>query len=212
MKIVAFSDQHGKLPKLPDGDLYVCAGDCCPDFAPGSKTGSALQAEWLNKKWVSWMGNRNYVATLGNHDFISRYEVPHQFGIDRADIVDGVKFWLSPWSNTFGGWAWMQDPLSLEIVYAAIPDDIDIIVSHQPPYGYGDQVPPEYVMFNEDAEGHVGSKELLAAIDRVNPRFVICGHIHNGRGTYMRDDTTILNVALVNEQYQRVHEPVEFEI
>ena len=213
MKICAFSDQHGKLGfDLPEADLYLCAGDVCPDFGPGSPWGSSMQEKWLREKWVPWMGNRLYAATLGNHDFISRYEVPHQFGIDRADLIDGVKFWLSPWSNTFGRWAWMQDPKELAEVYAKIPDDVDIIVSHQPPYGYGDKVPPQYIRLNDDPSGHVGSKELLRTIDRVQPKFVICGHIHDGRGEYQHRETRILNVALVNEQYERVYEPVIFEV
>lgn len=213
MKIVAFSDQHGKLPPLPDGDLYICAGDCCPDFGPGSQAGSALQAQWLNKEWVRWMGNRRYAATLGNHDFVSKYEVPQGFWFDKfVATVEGKTFWFSPWSNTFGDWSWMQDPDKLKVVYDKIPLGTDIIVSHQPPYGYGDRVPDQYLIYQDDGDAHVGSKELLAAIDRVKPKVVICGHIHNGRGEYQYGDTRIFNCALVNEQYQLVYEPVEFEL
>ena len=106
----------------------------------------------------------------------------------------------------------MQDPKELAEVYAKIPDDVDVIVSHQPPYGYGDRVPDKYIVFQADGDAHVGSKELLRTIDRVRPKFVICGHIHDGRGEYQHRETRILNVALVNEQYERVHEPVIFEV
>lgn len=68
----------------------------------------------------------------------------------------------------------------LEAVYAAIPEGIDILVSHQPPLYYGDRT------FNLDAGRveHVGSRELLDAVERVRPRIVVCGHVHGGFGRY----------------------------
>ncbi len=173
-----------------------------------------MQAQWLEKKWLPWMGNRRFMATLGNHDFVSKYEVPRGFYFDQlVAVVGGITVWLSPWSNTFGGWAWMKSPDELAGHYNNIPRGTDIIVSHQPPYMLGDEVPARYLVGNRaDEDAHVGSKELLHAIDTVKPKYVICGHIHNGRGVYVHGGTTILNVAVVNEQYQRVYEPVEFEI
>lgn len=213
MKICAFSDQHGKLFDLPDADLYLCAGDVCPDFAPGSQVGSNAQVKWLKEKWLPWIGNKRakLLATFGNHDFVSRhFGIP--FFVDRAVDQEGLRMWMSPWSNTFGGWAWMKSPDELAGHYNNIPEGTDIIVSHQPPYGYGDEVPSQYIVFQADGDSHVGSKELLHAIDTVKPKFVICGHIHNGRGEYQRGDTRILNVAVVNEQYQRVYEPFIIEV
>ena len=34
-------------------------------------------------------------------------------------------------------WAFMKAPGELEAVYAKIPEGIDVLVSHQPPYGWG---------------------------------------------------------------------------
>jgi hypothetical protein len=53
--------------------------------------------------------------------------------------VDGhVSVWATPWSNKFMRWAFMKRPSDLERVYAMIPPDIDILMSHQPPLYYGD--------------------------------------------------------------------------
>ncbi len=90
-----------------------------------------------------------------------------------------------------------------EEVYAQIPEGIDILVSHQPPYGYGDR----YFDVGSGKVEHLGSPELLAAIDRVRPKLAICGHIHDGYGRTEYDGIVIYNVTLVDEQYRLVHAP-----
>jgi hypothetical protein len=139
--------------------------------------------------------------------------------------LDGgiIQVWFSPWSNEFCGWAFMKEPEDLAPHYAKIPEGVDIIVSHQPPYGYGDRVPEHYLMPSDKGERHKGSKELLAAIERVKPRVVICGHIHGGHGHYRHvfvgegDLATdphcdIYNVSVVDEGYTRVHAPTVIEL
>lgn len=222
MKLYAISDLHGKLDfKVPSCDLLLVGGDVCPDFAPGTSYGSSMQEQWLHSKWLNWLDEQSIghtFATFGNHDFTRKKESPTQFKVDefveytKIGMDRSLKIWFSPWSNTFGGWAWMADPDKLKVNYDLIPENVDIIVSHQPPYGFGDEVDGQYSFGDEDR--HVGSKELLKTLDRVKPKVVICGHIHSGHGTYTytRPDggaTTIYNVSLVNEQYQRVYEPTE---
>lgn len=232
MKLVAISDTHGRLDfKVPPCDLLIHCGDICPDFAPGSAWGSDMQAQWFRSKFANWLQVQKFADfyfTYGNHDYLNRttdlddltqnrvidslVEFPYEDGI--------LKIWFSPWSNQFGSWAWMLDPQLLEKKYAEIPNDVDIIVSHQPPYGLGDEVPERYAIYN-NGNTHVGSREFLAAIDRVKPKLVLCGHIHNGRGVYERewednspalDSCTIYNCSMVDEAYKRVYEPVEIEI
>jgi Icc-related predicted phosphoesterase len=84
-----------------------------------------------------------------------------------------MSVWAMPWSNQFMWWAFMKRPSDLARVYEAIPDGIDVLVSLQPPYGYGDST------FHVDSRRveHVGSRELLVAIERVRPAVVICGHV-----------------------------------
>ena len=102
----------------------------------------------------------------------------------------------------------MREPRDLEPIYAAIPSGIDILVSHQPPYGYGDRT------FNPDS-GHVdrvGSRELLAAIEKVRPRIVICGHVHGGFGRFEHQGIPIYNVSVVDESYRLVNAPTVIDL
>jgi len=114
-----------------------------------------------------------------------------------------ISVWATPWSNTFMQWAFMKEPGDLEPVYAGIPRGTDILVSHQPPYGYGDRA------FDLDSgqERNVGSRELLAAIERVRPKIVICGHVHDGHGRYEHQGIPIHNVSVVDERYRLVNTP-----
>ena len=102
----------------------------------------------------------------------------------------------------------MKKPRDLEPVYAAIPVGTDILISHQPPYGYGDHA------FDLDSSQvqHVGSRELLVAIERNRPRIVICGHIHGGFGRFEHLGIHIYNVSVVDETYRLVNAPTVIEL
>ena len=79
-------------------------------------------------------------------------------------------------------------------------------MSHQPPLGYGD-----LELTAPDTFDHVGSKALLAAIDRVRPQLVICGHIHRAFGAYEHNGIPILNVSHVDQNYVPAHGPTALE-
>ena len=57
--------------------------------------------------------------------------------------------------------------------FEAIPEGIDVLVTHTPPQGHGDLT---------SIGDHVGSQALLAAIERAQPPLAVFGHIHEGRG------------------------------
>jgi hypothetical protein len=166
------------------------------------------------------------ILTWGNHDYCGQTcsfegdaagrssSSALQILVDAAAAVPvnggrrSITIWASPWSNVFTRWAFMQPKGALADVYAAIPAGVDILVSHQPPFGYGDRY--EHPRTNEVE--HLGSRELLAAIERVRPRFVICGHMHAGHGRYDCNGVTIYNVSLVNDRYQPARAPTVIDV
>ena len=138
-----------------------------------------------------------------------------QILVDEGTIVPSagdagreMSVWATPWSDPFMRWAFMKRPSDLERVYAAIPDGTDILVSHQPPLDHGDRT------FNLDSGRveHVGSRELLDAIERVRPKVVICGHVHEGFGRYEHQGIPIYNVSVVDEQYRLVNAPTVIDL
>lgn len=207
MRIAAVSDLHGHQPDIPECDLLIIAGDICPDFIS-----RANQRAWFVDKCLPWLKKqpaKDILATWGNHDWLPRPSAEwanlaeaHFVKVDELVDYKGLRLYFSPWSNQFGSWAWMLDSEVLDAKYLDIPS-CDILVSHQPPYGYGDQPDPKYYMGTGPT--HVGSIGLRDAMDRVKPDILICGHIHGGHGTYTHGRTTIHNVALVNEGYKPVN-------
>lgn len=229
MRIVALSDQHGHLPGIPQCDLLIVAGDVCQDrFGPFlAMHAPEQQRSWFDRHVRPWLAKApaaHRLLTWGNHDWCGQACSFHsdspaeasttdlQILVDERTAVptsDGpISVWATPWSNQFMQWAFMKAPGELEALYAEIPEGIDVLVSHQPPYGYGDR---SFDVGSGRVE-HLGSRELLAAIERVRPRLVICGHIHDGYGRTEYAGIPIYNVTLVDEQYRLVHAPTVIDL
>jgi hypothetical protein len=232
MRIVALSDQHGHLPEVQPCDLLIVAGDVCPDRIGSSlaRHHPAQQKAWFDaqaRPWLAAAPAAHKILTWGNHDWCGqacRFDgdappvapstalqilVDAGTSVPRTGASGGaISVWATPWSRQFMDWAFMRSRDELAETYASIPEHVDILVSHQPPYGFGDEA------FDEQSGEveHLGSHELLAAIARVKPRLVICGHIHSGHGCFDYHGTPIHNVSVVNEQYRLVRPATVIDI
>jgi len=72
--------------------------------------------------------------------------------------------------------------------------NVDILVSHLPPYGVLDKVNSKFVPKYWKGK-HAGSKVVLDYIKKKQPRYVFCGHIHEGKGNAKIGKTEICNVG-----------------
>lgn len=217
MIIDCISDLHGLYPKLEGGDLLIIAGDL---------TARDTQEEY--DKFDNWLAyeTKNYrkkIFIAGNHDNLLIKEKPRKYMVgyknkktekfeylcDSGTEFDGLKIWGSPWSLTFPGinprcTAFTCLEKDMKKKFENVPSDIDILITHQPPYGILDEI---YTF--EGLPCHVGSKRLKDLITRTVPKLVVFGHIHEQGGSRIGlKDTVFVNASHVNERYKPLNQPV----
>ena len=205
-KIVCISDTHNHVFPLPEGDILLHSGDF-------SFTGNANELVKFDR-WMEETDIEHKILVPGNHE-LSFEEKPelavsvmenvtvlgHLPEFDGQSIeIMGLKIWGEPRQPWFYDWAFnVPRGPEADKIWEAVPDDIDIVVTHGPPYGMGDRT----------VRGeNVGCTAQKRMIDRVQPKLVVCGHIHSGYGKYVRGNTLIVNASVCNEQYKNVNPPV----
>lgn len=211
MRVAAISDTHGRLNwSVPSCDVFIHAGDIT---GRGSLQETAVFASKLREFMDSPDGPQHAIIVPGNHDeCFELFPMPVRelFGenvhvlLDQAVVLDGVRFYGSPWTPPFMRWHFMADESRLASLYYGMPDTLDMLVTHGPPWGILD---PGW------QEPHVGSTALADAI--VNRRIAhhVFGHLHDAGGqSIQRGGTTFHNVAACNEQYVLVNQPKIIEL
>jgi Icc-related predicted phosphoesterase len=196
MRIVAISDTHNLHHQIniPDGDILIHAGDF---------TERGTLEEFLDfEKFFRQLPHEHKLVVAGNHDFYledypeeaARILSDYTYLLDREVVINGVKFYGSPWQPRFQHWAFNLDRgAEIKAKWDLIPEDVDILITHGAPYGIGDQT---YL------EENIGCEELLKAVQRIKPKYHIFGHIHEGFGERLIEGTTFLNVAICNMHYR----------
>lgn len=71
----------------------------------------------------------------------------------------------------------------------------DILICHQPPYGILDRVTANFAPAHWKGK-NAGSKVILDYILKNRPKYVFCGHIHEGRGHRKVGKTEVYNLGV----------------
>lgn len=172
-RILAFSDMHLSArcaaeirEAAPDADLIIGAGDFC-----NGRHGLAEAMELL------WTLEQDAVYVPGNAESADELKsatsatVLHGDGIEKAGLkIFGLGYAVPV--TPFGSWSCDLTEAEAEALLAGM-DSADILISHSPPKGVVDRA-SSGVSF--------GSTAVRAAIERVQPKLCLCGHIHDSWG------------------------------
>jgi Icc-related predicted phosphoesterase len=213
MKITFISDTHNKHNHLTSkvynnilgsGDVLVHAGDI-----------SSMGKTHEIKNFLDWFSNTDFTHKIfiaGNHDwgFELNSDIAPEYKeksvhylFDSEIVIDGVKFYGSPWQPEFYNWAFnLPRGEKLAEKWALIPTDTDILITHGPAYGILDWVPSGI---------QVGCQDLFHKIMEIQPRIHVCGHIHCAYGQKYFNGIEFLNASVLDEQYQHHNKPISLE-
>ena len=231
MKVCAISDLHGYLPKIEKSDILLIAGDISPLEIQFNKPKMKV---WLETEFAYWIKslpvNKVYMVA-GNHD--AYFEGINQMNLaelkNQCDFKliylennyvvhrhNGVEYKIfgTPYCHIFGNWPFMRSDERMEEYFKSIPDEVDIIISHDPPYGIGqvDQI-LEMVRWSNQLLRHCGNPPLVKRLNKIKYKLLVCGHIHSGdHELFEFNNGQVVNVSLKNENHQVHYEPFYYEL
>jgi Icc-related predicted phosphoesterase len=123
---------------------------------------------------------------------------------DEAVVIEGLKFYGSPWQPWYHDWAFNLERGSvIKEKWDMIPADTDVLITHGPPHGILD-LTYERIL--------AGCEELALAVDRIKPRLHVFGHIHEAFGSLHKNGVHYVNACSVNLRYKVANQPVIVEL
>jgi len=196
--MVVISDTHGRHDgwHVPDGDVLVHCGDLT---SHGTLPQIRAAADFLRA-----LPHADKVVIAGNHDFAferspaeARAEMTGLTYLeDEAALIQGVRFYGSPWQPEFYDWAFnLPRGAALVEKWALIPGDTEVLVTHGPPRGHGDEVA-------RPTGAHEGCDDLLARVRVIRPKVHCFGHIHEAAGVTSADGTYFVNASICDLSYR----------
>lgn len=206
MRIVCLSDTHSLHSQIqvPEGDILLHAGDL-------TRRGHLQELEEA-ARWLRSLPHQEKILIAGNHDFCLQQQPEKARDLlqgltylkDSFCHCQGLKIYGSPWQPWFHDWAFnLRRGEPLREVWARIPEDSQIVITHGPPQGILDRC----------YDGReVGCQDLLERLQVVRPRLHLFGHIHEAYGQRKVGETLYVNASTCSLHYKPIQAPVVIDM
>ena len=212
MRIIGITDIHGRKDYSPQvrealtsADLVLCSGDLT-DF------GAAQDAERILEEIRQH--NPNILAVSGNCDHPSVNTVLSASDINlhnHARTIRSVTFYGLGGSNPSPFHTPQElDEDQIENILTNYEKNEDsrwhVLVTHAPPA----HTKVDRTFFRQ----HVGSKAVRTFIEKFRPDLVLCGHIHEARGSDKVNETIVINPGPFPQHYAfiRIEDSITYEL
>ena len=238
IKVIGISDLHGYLPLITEEfDLLLIGGDICPAHSHYNYFQRMwLSTEFV--KWVMELPYKDEFSKVvfigGNHDcYLDEEPNPNKgnYSSIYTDIIkpcggrliyleydeymfknsdeETLKIYGTPWCKIFGNWWFMRNDEFLKKAFDAIPEGLDILLTHDAP-----AIPPHGLISDGPWKGtDAGNKVLAEAIRKKKPKYALYGHIHSSSHEMNEvDGTKIVCLSINNEEYKPAYSPLVLEI
>jgi len=214
MKIIFLSDTHNKHNLIPKELLENIDGSVDTIVHSGDISSRGTEDEVLAfLNWYSELPFKNKIFIPGNHDWffekasshIIKYTLDKYPNItllmDSGVEIDGIKFWGSPATPYFHGWAFNYIGDNIKKVWELIPLDTHVLMTHGPIFGYLDTT------LEGDRTGCEYLRETLPTLTELKVH--VCGHIHEAYGYHeFVDGIMLLNASVLNRRYEMQNKPI----
>lgn len=209
MRILHISDTHGfhRGLNLEEADVLCFTGD-----ESNYRNVYRNHNEFLDfYEWLSSIRNKykHVVFIAGNHSswvFNNEKEARKLFKEinvhylnDESVVLDGIEFYGSPWSPTFGDWCFMQKRETLNRRWELIPPTTEVLLTHTPPKNILDLTEDRYLEA-------VGCGALRKQIDKLpHLKAHLFGHIHDlnrieNNGVFVKNKIQFSNASCVKDR------------
>jgi Icc-related predicted phosphoesterase len=207
LRIVLISDTHGKHEELGtlSGDVLIHCGDFCDGF---NNDGAHLASidDWFLRQEFDQI-----YCVGGNHDFAAQER--HANGIpvfenaiflqDQKHVFGGITFYGTPWLPDLSGWAYYLPENKRRGKWSLIPNDVNILITHTPPFG---------ILDSPRAGGNVGCSYLRSRVREIAPKLHCFGHVHASAGRLVEEKTTFVNASVIDSNYVVRHKPKVIDV
>ena len=207
------------MPPIPDGDVFVHAGDLMYEGTP---------AEWQSRiDWLASLPHKVKLIVPGNHDFytqhyegLARSQLRKQAGFKMVTLEDGLiklpngmTMLGIQWVTGLPGWAWSKDDEWLEDKLTKAAYRPHIVVSHAPVYGVVDKLYPHKHGYAQESVGTIAFANWLRQTPVfARPEHWFCGHIHESYGSDSLYGVQFHNVAMCDRRYEQVNPPIVVDV
>ena len=206
-RIVLLSDTHNcnEQISVPDGDILIHAGDA-------TNRGQVDEIVAFNE-WFSGFPHKHKIFVAGNHDWLFETRPKYAQSLlaenvvylqDSAVEILGLKIYGSPWQPRFFDWAFnLNRGSEMAEKWKLIPNEVDILITHGPPFGILDETP---------RGDFAGCEELRKRVEEIRPQLHVFGHIHFGYGTEEKFGVRFVNASNCDEDYLPTNPPIVVDL